>query len=163
MLAKFMVVAHYTYLVLKMPALIGVLSIYGDLTVSFKCDSEALDIVVMRHFRGLGLQGHKGRSERPDHPRVATHRHHPGRPSTKRVRHGLPDPEKMVVIGDNLGRNRNSHSPVSSRIMRTYSHGGHRYVRCPQGASLALLGCKQDDQAYQVEAAPLYEGSQGGH
>jgi hypothetical protein len=34
-------------LVLKMPALIGVLSIYGDLTVSFKCDSEALDIVVM--------------------------------------------------------------------------------------------------------------------
>jgi hypothetical protein len=44
MLARFMVIPHYTYLVLKMPAPHGVLTIYGDLIVSFKCDNEALDI-----------------------------------------------------------------------------------------------------------------------
>jgi hypothetical protein len=44
MLARFMVIPHYTYLVLKMPAPHGVFTIYGDLIVSFKCDNEALDI-----------------------------------------------------------------------------------------------------------------------
>jgi hypothetical protein len=42
MLARFMAVPHYTYLVLKMPAAKGVLTVYGDLHISFKCDSEAL-------------------------------------------------------------------------------------------------------------------------
>jgi hypothetical protein len=44
MLAKFMVVPHYTYLVLKMPTPMGVLTVYGDLLISFKCDNEALEI-----------------------------------------------------------------------------------------------------------------------
>jgi hypothetical protein len=44
MLAKFMVVLHYTYLVLMMPAPHGVLTVYGDLLISFKCDNEALEI-----------------------------------------------------------------------------------------------------------------------
>jgi hypothetical protein len=45
MLARFMAIPHYTYLVLKMSAPNGVLSIYGDLIISFKCDNEALDII----------------------------------------------------------------------------------------------------------------------
>jgi hypothetical protein len=44
MLARFMAVPHYTYLVLKMPAPKGVLIVYGDLLISFKCNSEALEI-----------------------------------------------------------------------------------------------------------------------
>jgi hypothetical protein len=44
MLARFMVVPHYTYLVLKMPAPKGVLTVYGDLLISFKCDTIALEI-----------------------------------------------------------------------------------------------------------------------
>jgi hypothetical protein len=44
MLARFMAVSHYTYLVLKMLAARGVLTVYGDLLVSFKCDNEALEI-----------------------------------------------------------------------------------------------------------------------
>jgi hypothetical protein len=44
MLARFMAILHYTYLVLKMPAPYGVLTVYGDLLVSFKCDNEALEI-----------------------------------------------------------------------------------------------------------------------
>jgi hypothetical protein len=44
MLTRFMVVPHYTYLVLKMPAPSGVLTVYGDLLISFKCDNTALEI-----------------------------------------------------------------------------------------------------------------------
>jgi hypothetical protein len=45
MLSRFMAIAQYNYLVLNMLTPNGVLSIYGDLIVSFKCDSEALDII----------------------------------------------------------------------------------------------------------------------
>jgi hypothetical protein len=44
MLARFMAIPHYTYLVLKMPTPNGILTVYGNLIVSFKCDNEALDI-----------------------------------------------------------------------------------------------------------------------
>jgi hypothetical protein len=43
-IAKFMVVPHYTYLVLKMPSLAGVLSLQGDLKISFDCDTEAVEL-----------------------------------------------------------------------------------------------------------------------
>jgi hypothetical protein len=44
MLARVMAIRHYTYMVLKMLAPRGVLTVYGDLIVSFKCDNEALEI-----------------------------------------------------------------------------------------------------------------------
>jgi hypothetical protein len=44
MLARFMVILHYTYLVLKMPAPNGDLTVSGDLLISFKCDNKALEI-----------------------------------------------------------------------------------------------------------------------
>jgi hypothetical protein len=47
MLARFMAVPHYTYLVLKMLAPKGVIIVYGDLLISFKCDNEALEITTM--------------------------------------------------------------------------------------------------------------------
>jgi hypothetical protein len=43
-IAKFMVVPHYTYLVLKMPSPKGVLSLQGDLKISHDCDTEAVEI-----------------------------------------------------------------------------------------------------------------------
>jgi hypothetical protein len=43
-IAKFMVVPHYTYLVLKMPSPAGVLSLQGDLKISFDCDTEAMEL-----------------------------------------------------------------------------------------------------------------------
>ena len=43
-LAKFMAVPHYVYLVLKMPASKGVLSLRGDLKRSFDCDKEAVEL-----------------------------------------------------------------------------------------------------------------------
>jgi hypothetical protein len=42
-IAKFMVVPHYTYLVLKMPSPAGVHSLQGDLKISFDCDTEAVE------------------------------------------------------------------------------------------------------------------------
>jgi hypothetical protein len=43
-IAKFMAVPHYTYLVLKMPSPAGVLSLHGDLKISFDCDTEAVEL-----------------------------------------------------------------------------------------------------------------------
>ncbi|XP_066374978.1 uncharacterized protein [Miscanthus floridulus] len=44
-LTKFMVVPHYSYLVLKMPAPRGVLSLQANLTVSYDCEKESLALV----------------------------------------------------------------------------------------------------------------------
>jgi hypothetical protein len=44
MLARFMAIPHYTYLVLKTPAPKGVITVYSDLLISFECDNEALEI-----------------------------------------------------------------------------------------------------------------------
>jgi hypothetical protein len=43
-IAKFMAVPHYTYLVLKMPSPARVLSLQGDLNISFDCDTEAVEL-----------------------------------------------------------------------------------------------------------------------
>jgi hypothetical protein len=43
-IAKFMAVPHYTYLVLKMPSRDVVLSLQGDLTISFDCDTKAIEL-----------------------------------------------------------------------------------------------------------------------
>jgi hypothetical protein len=43
-IAKFMEVPHYTHLVLKMPSPAGVLSLQGDLKISFDCDTKAVEL-----------------------------------------------------------------------------------------------------------------------
>jgi hypothetical protein len=43
-IAKFMAVPHYTYLVLKMPSPARVLSLQGDLKISFDCDTKAVEL-----------------------------------------------------------------------------------------------------------------------
>jgi hypothetical protein len=43
-IAKFMAIRHYTYLVLKMPSPDGVLSLQGDLKISFDYDTEAVEL-----------------------------------------------------------------------------------------------------------------------
>jgi hypothetical protein len=46
-MAKFMAVPHYTYLVLKISSPTGVLSLQGDLKISFDCDTEAVELAAM--------------------------------------------------------------------------------------------------------------------
>jgi hypothetical protein len=43
-IAKFMVIPHYTYLVLMMPRPTGVLALQGDLKISYDCDTEAVEL-----------------------------------------------------------------------------------------------------------------------
>jgi hypothetical protein len=50
-IAKFMVVPHYTYLVLKMPSPARVLSLQGDLKISFDCDTEAVELATTNQVR----------------------------------------------------------------------------------------------------------------
>ena len=48
-LAKFMVVPHYIYLVMKLPRPNDVISIKGDLEVSYECDVESLAMAIESH------------------------------------------------------------------------------------------------------------------
>ena len=41
-LAKFMVVPHYAYLVLKMPSPVGVLALWANLSIAYACEIESL-------------------------------------------------------------------------------------------------------------------------
>jgi hypothetical protein len=107
MLARFMAIPHYTYLVLKMPAPNGVLTVYCDLIISCKCDNEALDItttnacidastvMVAEAAKVTPTDLTIPEQKRTESTLDAT-------PVTKKVCLSLADPEKTVVISDNL-------------------------------------------------------------
>jgi hypothetical protein len=44
MLAKFMAIPHHTYLIMKMPAPNGILSVLGDIMVSYNCESATVEL-----------------------------------------------------------------------------------------------------------------------
>jgi hypothetical protein len=44
MLAKFMAIPHHTYLIMKMPAPNGILSILGDIMVSYNYESATVEL-----------------------------------------------------------------------------------------------------------------------
>jgi hypothetical protein len=108
MLARFMAIPHYTYLVLKMPGLNGILTVYGGLIVSFQCDSEALHIVTtntcvdaLAVMVAEPMKVDQSDLTIPEQKRTNTTLD--ATPTTKKVCLGLADPEKMLVIGNNLG------------------------------------------------------------
>jgi hypothetical protein len=55
-IAKFMVVPHYTYLVLKMPSPAGVLSLQGDLKISFDYDIEAVELAATNQVPNIMME-----------------------------------------------------------------------------------------------------------
>jgi hypothetical protein len=108
MLARFMAIPHYTYMVLKMSAPRGVLTVYGDLLVSFKCDNEALEIAMTSTcFSASAVMVAEAKKVTstdlaiPEQKRTETALD--ATPATKKVCLGLADPAKMVVISNNLG------------------------------------------------------------
>jgi hypothetical protein len=44
MLAKFMAIPHHTYLIMKMPAPNEILSVLGDILVSYYCESATVEL-----------------------------------------------------------------------------------------------------------------------
>jgi hypothetical protein len=106
-LARFMAIPHYPYLVLKMPTTNRVLTVYGDLLISFKCDNEALEIattntcfVASTVMVVEAKKVDKSDLTVPEQKRTETTLD--AMPSTKKVCLGLADPAKTVVIGDDL-------------------------------------------------------------
>jgi hypothetical protein len=131
MLAKFMAVLHYTNLVLKMSAPKGVLTVYGNLRISFKCDSEALEIAMTKACSDASaVMVAEAKKVGPSNMTIPEQKGIEtaldAAPSTEKVCLSLADPTKTVIIGDDLGENRNSRSLVSVGTMLTYSHGLHR-------------------------------------
>jgi hypothetical protein len=107
MLARFMAILHYTYPVLKIPDPNGVLIVYGDLLISFKCDNEALEIVTMNACFGASavmvVEAKKvDQSDLTVPEQKRTEAALDAKPSTKKVCLGLSDLAKMVVIGETL-------------------------------------------------------------
>jgi hypothetical protein len=44
MLAKFMAIPHHTYLIMKMPTPNGIISVLGDIMVSYNCESATIEL-----------------------------------------------------------------------------------------------------------------------
>jgi hypothetical protein len=108
MLAKFMAILHYTYVVLKMPAPRGVLIVYGEVLISFKYDNEALQIATTNAcFDASVVMVTKAEkvalTDLTILKQKCTETALDAAPMTKKVRLGLADPAKTVTIGDNLG------------------------------------------------------------
>jgi hypothetical protein len=108
MLSRFMVVPHYTYLLVKMPTPKGVLTVYGDLLISFKCDNEALKIATTNaYFGASAIMVAEAKKVDPfdltipEQKRTETALD--ATPAMKKVCLGLADPTKTVVINNDLG------------------------------------------------------------
>jgi hypothetical protein len=107
MLAKFMAIPHHTCLIMKMPAPNEILSVLGDIMVSYNCESATIElskdsaikaavtIMVAQAVKidqtTLQVPEQKGTSTALDPS-----------PTVKKVCLGLPDASKEVVIGADL-------------------------------------------------------------
>jgi hypothetical protein len=83
-IAKFMAVPHYTYLVLKMPSPTGVVSLQGDLKISFDCDTEAVELAATNQVPNATMESLPQVSSTPQRSRTrATNLSHPRKCKSK--------------------------------------------------------------------------------
>jgi hypothetical protein len=107
MLAKFMAIPHHTYLIMKMPPPNGILSILGDIMVSYNSESATVELLkdstVKAAATVMVAQAAKidqTTLEVPEQKRTSTTLD--PSPAVKKVCLGLPDASKEVVIRANL-------------------------------------------------------------
>jgi hypothetical protein len=107
MLAKFMAIPHHTYLILKMPAPNGILSILGDIMVSYNCESATVELSKDSAIKATAtvMVAQAAKIDQttlqvPEQKRTSTALD--PCPAIKKVCLGLPDASKEVVIGANL-------------------------------------------------------------
>jgi hypothetical protein len=107
MLAKFMAIPHHTYLIMKMPAPNGILSVLEDIMVSYNCESATVELskdstikAVATVMVAQATKIDQTTMEVPEQKSTSTALD----PSSavKKVSVGLPDASKEVVIGANL-------------------------------------------------------------
>jgi hypothetical protein len=110
-LAKFMVVPHYVYLLLKMPGKTGVLTLCGDLKKLDDCDQEAIEYAaasrvpepfaeVLAAMQKLTDSEMEISNRRPSQSRVKPN---PSDVGIKVIQLQEGDPSKIALIGGGLG------------------------------------------------------------
>jgi hypothetical protein len=107
MLAKFMAMTHHTYLMMKMSAPNVILSVLGDIMVSYNCESATVELskdsAVKAAATVMVAQAAKidqTALEVPEQKRTCIALD--PSPAVRKVCLGLPDASKEVVIGANL-------------------------------------------------------------
>jgi hypothetical protein len=108
-IAKFMAVPHYTYLVLKMPSPAGVLSLQGDLKISFDYDTEAVELAATKQVPNAMMEiyaaSKKLASSELNIPEKSNNANKP-QPAkevqVKMIDHGTSDGSKTTTIGAGL-------------------------------------------------------------
>jgi hypothetical protein len=107
MLAKFMAIPHHTYLIMKMPALNGILSVLRDIMVSYNCKSATVELSKDSAIKAAAIvmvtQAAKidqTTLQVPEQKRTSIALD--PSPAVKKVCLGLPDASKEVVIGADL-------------------------------------------------------------
>jgi hypothetical protein len=107
MLAKFMAIPHHTYLIMKMSAPNRILSVLGDIMVSYNCESSAVELAKDSACKAAATvmvtQAAKidqTTLEVPEQKRTSTTLD--PSPAVKKVCLGLPDASKEVIIRANL-------------------------------------------------------------
>jgi hypothetical protein len=107
MLAKFMAIPHHTYLIMKMPAPNGILSVLGDIMVSYNCESATVELskdsvikVATTVMVAQAAKINQTTLEVPEQKRTATALD--PSPAIKKVCLGPPDASKEVIIGADL-------------------------------------------------------------
>jgi hypothetical protein len=124
---RFMAIAHYGYLVLKMSSLAGVLTVQGDRAAAVTAIEKlhALAAEAARLDDG-GKDPSTSSTKAPAKvPKMQPSGADGGPVKTIQV---SADSSQTTRIAGNLGRNRNSRSSPSSRQMSMFSHGNRR--RC---------------------------------
>jgi hypothetical protein len=105
--AKFMAIPHHTYLIMKMPVRNGILSVLGDIMVSYNCESATVELskdsAIKATTTVMVAQAAKidqTTLQVPEQKRTSTTLD--PSPAVKKVCLGLPDASKEVIIGADL-------------------------------------------------------------
>jgi hypothetical protein len=107
MLAKFMAIPHHTYLIMKMSAPNGILSVLGDIMVSYNCESAIVELSKDSAIKAAAtvMVAQTAKIDQttlqvPEQKRTTTALD--PSPAVKKVCLGLPDASKEVIIGADL-------------------------------------------------------------
>jgi hypothetical protein len=99
-LAKFMVVPHYVYLLLKMPCKIGVLTLRGDMKKSYDCNQVAIEYATTSRMPKLSsevlMATQKLTNQRPSQSRFKAN---PSDIGINAIQLQEGDPSKTALIG----------------------------------------------------------------
>jgi hypothetical protein len=107
MLTKFMAIPHHTYLIMKMSAPNGILSVLGDIMVSYNCESATVELskdsAIKAATTVMVAQAAKidqTTLQVPEQKRTTTTLD--PSPTVKKVCLDLPDTSKEIVMGADL-------------------------------------------------------------